>query len=159
MSCLSEDQPSHYTPIFSLKLQPVYTLPTRLQRAAHITSLPMCARGPPGTLVPGPFQAIFPDCLRSLQNRSVRACLQISSVMGSISFARKPHSESPLNIMMTAYWSSKAALNMQVGLGDESHRCTDLSSILCSVNSRPASRTSVVWRMYVARSAQHRYHS
>ena len=35
--------------------------------------------------------------------------------MGSTSYARKPHSESPLNQMWPAYWSSKAALNMQVG--------------------------------------------
>ena len=48
---------------------------------------------------------------------SPRACLQISSVMGSTSFARKPHSEVPLNQMWPAYWSSKAALNMQVGPG------------------------------------------
>lgn len=44
-------------------------------------------------------------------------CLQISSILGSTSFARKPLSESPLNHMMTAYCSSKAALNMQVGSG------------------------------------------
>ena len=37
--------------------------------------------------------------------------------MGSTSYARKPHSEVPLNHMWPAYWSSKAALNMQVGPG------------------------------------------
>ena len=37
--------------------------------------------------------------------------------MGSTSYARKPTSEVPLNRLLPAYWSSKAALNMQVGLG------------------------------------------
>ena len=75
--------------------------------------------------------------------------------MGSTSYARKPHSESPLNHMGTSYWSSKAALNMQVGMGlKQPEVLRSEQHPVCSV-SILSHRASLVRHMCIARHTQH----